>query len=209
MKTITKRRLFAAFFVAYVKKERKPMKSENIKRLVTSSMLIALAAVLSLIKIWQMPLGGSITLLSMLPICVISIKYGIKWGLFAAFVYSLVQIALDLGSLMSWGMTFSTWAGCLIFDYITAYTSLGFAGIFREKGTGGIIAGISLAMVLRFISHFISGTIFFDIWAPEGWNVYLYSLAYNGAYMLPELILTVIAAVGLFAVPVTKRLIAE
>ncbi|MDR0992579.1 MAG: energy-coupled thiamine transporter ThiT [Ruminococcus sp.] len=185
------------------------MKSEKTKRLVTSSMLIALAAVLSLVKIWQMPLGGSITLLSMLPICVISIKYGVRWGLFAAFVYSLVQIALDFGSLMSWGMTFATWAGCLIFDYIIAYTSLGLAGIFRDKNVGGIIAGITLAMFLRFASHFVSGAIFFDIWAPEGWNVYLYSLAYNGLYMLPELILTVIAATALFAVPVTKRLIAE
>jgi thiamine transporter len=185
------------------------MKSEKTKRLVTTSMLIALAAVLSLVKIWQMPLGGSITLLSMLPICVISIKYGVRWGLFAAFVYSLVQIALDFGSLMSWGMTFSTWIGCIVFDYLTAYTALGFAGIFRERGTGGIIAGISLAMVLRFVSHFISGSIFFAIWAPEGWNVYLYSLAYNGLYMLPELILTAVAASALFAVPVTKRLIAE
>jgi thiamine transporter len=185
------------------------MKSENTKRLVTTAMLIALAAVLSLIKIWQMPLGGSVTLLSMLPVCLISIKYGVRWGVFSAFVYSLVQIALDFGSLMSWGMTAKIWVGCLLFDYIFAYTALGFAGIFKNKGTPGIIAGVSLALVLRFISHFISGTIFFDIWVPEGWDTAIYSIAYNGAYMLPELIFTVIGAAALFSVPVTKKLVAQ
>jgi thiamine transporter len=186
------------------------MKSENIKRLVITAMLIALAAVLSLVKIWQMPLGGSVTLLSMLPICLISIKYGVKWGLFGAFVYSIVQIYLDLGSLMSWGMTVKIWIGCILFDYIFAYTALGFAGIFKNKGAAGIIAGVTLALVLRFISHIISGTIFFDIWMPEGWaNPAIYSIFYNGAYMLPELIFTVIGASVLFNVPVTKKLVAE
>jgi thiamine transporter len=184
------------------------MKKTDTTRLVTTAMLIALAAVLSLIKIFQMPLGGSVTLLSMLPVCVISIKYGVKWGFFGAFVYSLVQIALDFGSLMSWGMTAKIWIGCILFDYIFAYTSLGFAGIFKNKGTGGIIAGISIALFLRFVSHFISGTIFFDIWAPEGWNAAVYSVLYNGAYMLPELIFTAVAAVILFSVPSTKKLIA-
>jgi thiamine transporter len=185
------------------------MKSENIKRLVTTAMLIALAAALSLVKIIQLPLGGSVTLLSMLPVCLISIKYGVKWGVFSAFVYSLVQIALDLGSLMSYGMTVKIWIGCILFDYIFAYTALGFAGIFKNKGTAGVIAGVTLALVLRFVSHIISGTIFFDLWTPEGWSPAFWSIAYNGTYMLPELIFTVIGASLLFSVPVTKRLVAE
>lgn len=171
------------------------MTKTNTKRLVESALMVALAAVLSLIKIWKMPLEGSVTLLSMLPICLISIRHGVKWGLFVSCFYSVVQIALDLSSLMSWGMTATIWVGALVFDYLLAYTSLGLAGLFRKKGTVGIICGISLSMVLRFVSHFISGTIFFDIWCPDGWNVAWYSVCYNGAYMLPELIFTVAGTV--------------
>ena len=154
-----------------------------------------------------MPLGGSVTLLSMLPIVLLSIKYGPKWGLFSAFFYSLVQIALDLSQLMSWGMTLKIWIGCIIFDYLIAYTSLGLAGAFRKKGNVGIIIGIALALALRFVSHVISGSIFFDIWCPEGWNVYLYALAYNVTYMLPELIFTIIGSVIIFNVPQMKKIL--
>jgi thiamine transporter len=184
------------------------MKSENTKRLVTTAMLLALAAVLSLIKIWHMPMGGAVTLLSMLPVCVISIKYGVKWGLFGAFVYSLIQLGMGLADLMTWGMTPATWIGCLIFDYIAAFTVLGLAGMFRDKGLPGIMGGVTLAVALRFVCSYISGAIIFAIWTPEGTSPFLYSLIYNGAYMLPELIFTVIGASALFSVPVTKRLVA-
>jgi thiamine transporter len=187
----------------------KKMKSENTKRLVTTAMLIALSAVLSLIKVWRMPMGGAVTLLSMLPVCVISIKYGVKWGLFGAFIYALVQLGMGLPDLMTWGMTPATWIGCLIFDYIAAFTVLGLAGLFRNKGLPGIIGGVSLVVALRFVCSFISGAIIFAVWAPEDMSPYLYSLLYNGAYMLPELIFTVIGASLLFSVPVTKKLIAE
>lgn len=183
----------------------KKKKSESLIRMVSSAMLIALATVLSLIKIWQMPLGGSVTLLSMLPIVVISIRYGVKWGFFCSFIYSLIQIALGLPELMAWGMTVEIWIGCLVFDYILAYGVLGIAGLFRKKGTGGICAGVIIALALRMVSHFISGTIFFASWCPEGWNVYLYSLAYNGAYMLPEAIFTSIAAIMIFKIPSVRK----
>lgn len=184
-------------------------KSTTLVQMTTSAILIALAAVLSLIKIWYMPLGGSVTLLSMLPIVLISIRYGIKWGFFCSFLYSAVQIALDISGLMSWGMTAEIWVGCLVFDYILAYGILGIAGIFRKKGSVGICIGIALALILRMLSHFISGTIFFDEWCPEGWNVYLYSLAYNGAYMLPETLFTMIAAVMIFKIPSFKKTVLD
>lgn len=185
------------------------MKSQTIKRLVTSAVMLSLAMVLSMIKVWKMPLGGSVTLLSMLPVCILSIKYGVKWGLFSAFVYGVMQMFLDLGSLMSWGMTVRIWIGCIVFDYILAYTVLGLSGSFQNKGVWGIIIGIALSVSLRFVCHFISGTIFFDIWCPDGWNLYLYSICYNGTYMLPEMIFTVIGAVALFKVPQTTRLVSQ
>ena len=172
-----------------------------------SAVMIALSAVLSMVKVYELPLGGSITLLSMLPVAAVAICYGTKTGLCASLLYAFVQIALDLGKLMGYGMTPLTWVGCILFDYIIAYGLIGIAGILRHKGTWGICTGISLACVVRFISHFISGAIVFSVWCPDGWNVYWYSVVYNGSYMLPELILTVIGAVLLFRLKSIKKLI--
>ena len=181
----------------------------NTKKLTLSAVMIALSAVLSLVKVYQLPLGGSITLLSMLPVAAVAICYGTKTGLFVSVLYAFVQIALDLGALMGYGMTPATWIGCLLFDYIFAYGVLGLSGLFRKKGTLGMCTGIAIACFLRFISHFISGAIVFSIWCPENWNVYVYSLVYNGSYMLPELIFTIIGAALLFRVPSIKKIIEE
>ncbi len=169
-------------------------------------MLIALSAVLSLIKIWPMPLGGSVTLLSMVPITLVSVMFGIPWGLFSSFVYALVQIGVDLGGMMGWGMDARLWIGAIVFDYLVAYSVLGLAGVFRKRGTVGIVGGITLALVLRFISHFISGCIFFDIWSPWS-NAYIYSLCYNGLYMLPELALTLAAVIILYKASAIKQIL--
>lgn len=179
------------------------------KKLTLSAIMIALSAVLSLVKVYQLPLGGSITLFSMLPVCAVAICYGTKTGLFASILYAFMQIALDLGALMGYGMTALTWIGCLLFDYILAYGFLGLAGILRKKGTIGIVFGVVIACLIRFISHFISGSIVFSVWCPDGWNVYWYSLCYNGSYMLPELIITIVGAVLLFRIPTIKKLIEE
>lgn len=190
-------------------------KNNTVYRLVLSAIFVALASVLSLIKIVEMPLGGSVTLLSMLPIVMISIMFGPKWGFGSAFVYSIIQLifGITMSGLLGWGLTPIMLVGCILFDYIIAYTVLGIAGIFRNKGYGGICGGIVLALVLRFVSHFISGYVIFK--NLEQFELFgtlfenrpvLYSIAYNGLYMLPELILTLIAAVILFRQPVIKKL---
>lgn len=189
-----------------IRKEEEKMKT---KKMTLSAVMIALSAVLSMVKVYELPLGGSITLLSMLPVAAIAICYGTKTGLFVSLIYAFVQIALDLGKLMGYGMTPLTWVGCLVFDYIIAYGVLGLSGLFRLKGVSGMCAGIGIACVLRFISHFISGAIVFAVWCPEGWNVYLYSVVYNGSYMLPELVLTTVGAVLLFRMQSVKKLIEE
>ncbi len=177
------------------------------KKLTLSAVMISLSAVLSMVKVYELPLGGSITLLSMLPVAAIAICYGTKTGLFVSTLYAFLQIALDLGKLMGYGMTPLTWIGCLVFDYIIAYGALGLSGIFRKKGTLGMCAGVAISCFVRFASHFISGAIVFSVWCPDDWNVYWYSIAYNGSYMLPELILTTIGAALLFRVPSVKKLI--
>ena len=180
----------------------------NVEKLTTSAILIALAMVLSLIKVYKLPLGGSVTLMSMLPVCMLSLKYGTKWGFVCSFLYAAVQLCNDLGEVMSWGMDVRMWIGCIVFDYLLAYGILGLSGIFRNKKTPVMLTGVGIAVFIRFVSHFISGSIFFDIWMPEEFdNPFLYSLVYNGSYMLPELIFTLIGAGVLFGVPVIRKLV--
>lgn len=181
-------------------------KKINVKKLTMSGVMIALATALSLVKIFEMPLGGSVTLLSMLPICMLAIMYGSKWGLFCSFIYALTQLLLDIGKVVGWGLTPAALVGCIVFDYLAAFTVLGLAGLFRKHGVPGYIGGICLAMALRLVSHIISGVIFFGSWAPEGWNPFIYSVSYNGLYMLPEMAFTIIGAIVLLKEPHAAKL---
>lgn len=181
-------------------------KKPDIKKLTMSAVMIALSTVLSLVTVMKMPLGGSVTLFSMLPVCMLSIMYGCRWGIVCAFIYSLGQLALDIAGVAGWGLTPVAFAGCVVFDYLAAFTVLGLAGMFRAKGVPGYIAGIALAVALRMVSHIISGVIFFSSWAPKGWNPFVYSLAYNGAYMVPEFIFTFAGAIILLKEPHAAKL---
>lgn len=183
--------------------------------LVEGAVIAALACVLSCIKFKIMPWGGSITLLSMVPIVVYSIRRGVKWGIAASFVFSLFQFVQGISEgLFGWGITGVMLFGSIMLDYIVAYSVIGFGGMFRKKGFKGYVIGTVVACLLRFASHFFSGVI---IWVSAGklWkgfetsNTWLYSLLYNGSYMLPELILTVAAVIILLKVPATRKIILD
>lgn len=190
------------------------MKRNKVLALVEGAVMVALATVLSYIQVFRLPWGGAITLLSMLPIVLFSIRRGIKMGFIASFAYALIQFlqGVVVDGLFGWGLTVVALIACIILDYIFAFTILGIAGIFRNKGIVGWIGGIALAICLRFCSHLISGAAIFHsagkIW--EGFateNEWLYSAIYNGAYMLPELIFTVVAAILLLQLPQVKKII--
>jgi len=174
-------------------------------RLVECGVLIALSVALSFTRIFTLPLGGSITLCSMLPVMLISYRYGVKWGLGGAFAYSLVHLSLSVfvfGELLSWGLNAQSIAASMFLDYILAFTCLGLAGIFGTK-LWQYIAGMGLAVLLRYICHVISGVVIFGSWMPKGFsNTLVYSLAYN-AFLLPEFALCLIAGVMLY-VPLQK-----
>ncbi len=180
-------------------------KQGTIYNITLSAVMVALGTALSFVKVWEMPLGGSVTLLSMLPIVMVSCMLGVKWGLASAFVYAAIQLFVDLGKVLSWGLTPAMLIGTLLFDYIIAFTVLGLAGLFVKKGYGGVLGGTALAVALRFVSHFISGYVIFrnleqfSIFGNIFTNKpFLYSVAYNGFYMLPELVLTLIGTAILF-----------
>lgn len=166
----------------------------NLLTLVECAMMVALSFVLSLLKLWEMPFGGSITLLSMLPVCVASLRHGTKWGLGTAFVYSVTQAFVSGAA--GWGLSPAVLIICYLLDYIIAFTVLGFCGATKNKDLNTKITAIAAVCILRFISHYLSGI---TIWRASGLehgiaNPYLFSLLYNGGYMLPETIFTVIGA---------------
>ena len=189
------------------------MSKSSIRPLVEGAVMVAMATVLCFIRVIKMPWGGSVTLMSMLPIIIYSIRHGVKKGFMVSFLFSLIQLGQGImDGLFSWGLTPVMLIACIFIDYIGAYTIIGIGGIFREKGMGGWIAGTVLAGILRFLFHFVSGVViwksFGELWSGFSTdNTYLYSLLYNGAYMLPEIVFTVIGAVVLFEVPQTKKII--
>jgi thiamine transporter len=189
------------------------MKNSKTLFLVEGAVMIALATVLSFIRVYKLPWGGSITFLSMLPIVVFSIKYGTLHGISTAFVFSLIQLFQGItDGLFAWGLNPVMLISCIFLDYILAYTVIGTAGILRNKGSAGWIFGTIIAMILRFICHFISGAViwksFGDLWNGFSTdNPYLYSFLYNGSYMLPEIIFTSIGAYLMFKIPQTKQII--
>ena len=109
--------------------------------------MAAMAAVLSYIKFFELPQGGSVCI-GMLPILLFSVRYGVGSGLLVSLAYGLLQLIFD--GAYAWGWT------SMILDYVVAFTVLGFSGIFRGK-RGGIFYGTVLGCILRFIVHFWSG----------------------------------------------------
>ena len=185
------------------------MKNKKVRLLAESGILLALAIVLSFVKIWNMPMGGSVTLLSMLPIMLIAIKSGTLWGVGTAFVFSLFQLAQAIveGNVFPYCSTLGIVMLCVAFDYIVPFTALGFCALGKQRfGEIGICAGIAGVCILRFSCHYATGVVIWGQWA-EGMSKGLYSLLYNGQYMLPEMLLTLAASVLLLrAKPIRKLL---
>ncbi len=173
------------------------MKNTKVRALVESAIMIAIATVLSLIKIVDLPYGGSVTVASMFPIVLISYRHGIKQGCAAGLVYSVIQQLLGLSTLSY----FTTWQSILaifLLDYIIAFAAAGLGGAFRKCAKSQSLAlslGGLLVCILRYICHVISGaTVWAGVSIPST-AVLTYSLAYNATYMLPEAIIMIIVAV--------------
>lgn len=166
------------------------------KQLVFSAMAIALATVTSMIKLFDMPFGGSVTLLSMLFISLIGYWYGIGGGLTAAVAYGVLQLVIDPYILSIPQM---------ILDYLLAFGALGLSGLFHDK-KNGLIAGYLVGVLGRYFFVFLSGVIFFAAYMPDDFftdNVIIYSLIYNGSYLATEAVITVMILV---LPPVAKAL---
>lgn len=150
-------------------------------RLVETAVMIAAAVALSYIRLFKMPQGGSVTLGSMVPILLISLRHGTRWGVTAGVLTGLIQYLQD--PYMAHPIQF-------LLDYPIAFGLLGLAGLAR--GRSWVVAAWLAPFALggRFLAHVTAGAVFFAEYAPAGQNPWLYSIIYNGSYMLPELVIS-------------------
>lgn len=183
--------IFAVLVLLSLKKSEKL--TWGARRLTFAAAALAIATVLSMVKLYRMPMGGSVTAFSMLFVCIVGWFYGPRAGLLAGVAYGLLQMIFG---------AYIVSLPQLLIDYPLAFGALGIAGFFHEKKYGlpiGVLAGI----VGRFFFSVLSGVVFFAEYAPETMSPLVYSMSYNGAYMFAEAALTLII---LFLPPVKKAL---
>lgn len=167
-------------------------KTKKTGTLVECSVLIAMAFVLSFIKIIDMPYGGAVTAASMLPIIIAGYRNGLKWGLITSFTYSILQLLTGLSN-VSYATSTTAMIAIILLDYIVAFTVLGLLGVVKKNKhqTGALVLGTLIVCLLRYLCHFITGcTVWAGVSIPTADGA-LYSLVYNGAYMIPETVVTV------------------
>lgn len=170
-------------------------KRVSTKQLVFSAMAMALATVTSMIKLVDLPMGGSVTLLSMFFICLMGYLFGLRAGLMTAVAHGVLQLVID-PYIISIPQIFT--------DYIFGFGALGLSGIFSNK-KNGLIWGYLLGALGRFFFTFLSGIIFFGSYASAyNMSVPVYSLLYNGSYVGLEALITVVI---LALPPVSKGLL--
>ncbi len=161
---------------------RKRSKKMTVKQLAFCAVSIALGTVLSYIKVFSFPTGGSITLLSMLIICLPGYWFGVGAGIMTGVAYGVLQMLID---------PYILYPMQLVMDYLLAFGALGLAGLFARR-KGGLIPGYITGVIGRYVFAVLSGWIFFGMYAWEGWNPLLYSVVYNGIYIFAEAIVTIV-----------------
>ena len=163
----------------YLAKRPQKQGKADVWALTYGALCMAMSFVLSYIKLYSMPLGGSVTLASMLPLLWYSNKFGVRNGLIAGAAYGLLQL-IQKPEICHWVQ--------VLLDYPLAFMMLGLAGSVKNLQLGSVIG-----VAGRWICHILSGAIFFAEWVPEGWsNAWVYSAAYNGAYLLVDLIICIV-----------------
>ena len=174
----------------------------NLRRLCEGAIMVAIAQILSYIKLWEMPWGGSIVL-AMVPIILFSVRWGLGSGLLAGFVFGVLQFMFDGGFAIGWQS--------IIGDYLLAFTVLGLAGLMKGKKLG-VFWGTLIGGVARFLVHYVVGATIWAAYMPDTFfgmtmtSPWIYSLLYNIAYMGPNIIITLVIF-GLLYVPMKKYML--
>ena len=149
------------------------------KMLINISLMLAMATILQYLRIYHFPQGGAVTLGSMIPLILISVRYGAGVGILTGFIFGFVNLIQD---------PFILHPIQVLFDYPLPLMAIGLSGIFPRK----IFLGVIIAFCGRFICHFISGVIFFAAYAPPEMSPIIYSLIANSSYIVPELVISLL-----------------
>ncbi len=171
--------LLAGLFLA----DREERKGFSVKQLAYCAMAVSLAYVASFIKVFKLPYGGSVTLLSMLFIVLVANWYGVKTGMLVGFAYGVLQFLQEPYFL-------SLFQVCC--DYVLAFAALGLAGLFRGK-KNGLLAGYLTAVLFRGVFHSLGGYLYWMDYMPENFPQALrnlYPIIYNYSYLLAEAAVT-------------------
>lgn len=178
------------FLISLIRNPKSPKKI-NTKQMIFASLAMALAVVASMIKLFKLPMEGSLTLFSMLFITLIGFWYGPKIGIMTSIGYGLLQLFIEpyILSLPQ-----------LILDYILAFGSLGLSGFMCNR-KHGLYTGYLIGILGRYFFAILSGGIFFTSYAPDTMNPWIYSILYNGSYIGAEAVLTLI----LISLPPVKK----
>lgn len=174
--------------------------NSRVLRLTEGAVMLALATVLSFVKIIDLPYGGSVTAAAAVPLILLAYRHGVGFGLFAGFAYGLLQ--LTFSSSLSYVTGFWSVAAVVVLDYLVAFAAVGFAGVFRrmKSQSAALMWGAILYGVLRYLLHVLSGaTVWAGISIPTA-AALVYSFGYNATYMIPETIISAAAAYFLGAV---------
>lgn len=178
----------------------------NTKKIVYGGICISISFILSYIKLFNLPQGGSITLASMFPLVLYAMMFGPIAGMVAGAAYGILQLIQDM-----WVLNIVQ----LLLDYPLAFGAIGLAGfanVTRSKNTSNLAVRTSIALAIAFlgrcIMHVLSGAIFFADFAPEGMNPWRYSIGYNGTFLAGEYVITLVLALLIVqtkSVPLYKR----
>ena len=177
-------------------------KHARLLALCEGAILIALAEILSFLPFYKFPWGGSIDL-AMLPIIVLCVRWGFGPGMLAATAHAILQTLFEGGIAIGWQS--------IIGDFLVAYMVLGLAGLFRGK----FVPATLVACGARFLVHYVVGATVWAEYMPETFfsmtmtTPWIYSALYNGAYMLPDTVMVLIAGLLLMRTPAKKYLLGQ
>jgi thiamine transporter len=176
----------------------------KVRSLCEGATMVAIAQVLSYIKLWQMPWGGSVVL-AMAPIILYAVRWGLRSGLIAGFAFGVLQFMFDGGFAIGWAS--------IVGDYLLAFTALGLAGLMKGKKLG-VFWGTLIGGAARFLVHYVVGATIWAAYMPETFfgltmaSPWFYSLLYNIAYMGPNIIITLVIFALLYK-PMKKYLLGQ
>ena len=175
-------------------------RNQNLVSMVECALFVAAAIVLDFIKFYELPNGGSLKFV-MLPLIIFALRRGFKWGTISGMLYLVISIILGREGIFYPGSTATVIIVCILFDYIIAYSTVGLAPVFAKLFKNRLVGvGFATFMVcfIRFISHFISGATIWGDFTNGAKGAILFSISYNGSYMLPIAIVCTVANVVIY-----------